>query len=146
MKPISVLEDLNHKACSYIKSYLSTHSKEEFEIAAFGLDKEMLWEAICTLTKSAAEKKRVSKMTELFCHTKTFFIIFCTMMFCINEDITIPLYTLITGTIEAQGGSAMLIRILNQLRTCASSDTLACYIQHKSSNRKNIMLHASIEY
>ena len=76
MKPITVLEDLNHKACSYIKSYLLTHSKEEFEIAAFDLDKEIekinpdLWEAICTLTKSAAEKKGVSKMTELFCHTK----------------------------------------------------------------------------
>ena len=41
MKPIAVLEDLNHKACSYIKSYLSTHSKEEFEIAAFDLDKEI---------------------------------------------------------------------------------------------------------
>ena len=148
MKPITVLEDLNHKACSYIKSYLSTHSKEEFEIAAFDVDKEIekinpeLWEAICTLTKSAAEKKGVSKMTELFCHTKKvrLFLIFCTMMFCINEDFTIPLHTLITDTIEAQGGSAMLIRILNQLGTCASSNTLAHYIQHKSSNRKNIML------
>ena len=56
------------------------------------------------------------------------------MMFCINEDFTIPLHTLITDTIEAQGGSAMLIRILNQLGACTSSDTLARYIQHKSSN------------
>ena len=58
----------------------------------------------------------------------------------VNKDFTIPLHRLITGTMEAQGGSAMLIRILNQLGACTSSSTLARYIQHKSSNRKNIML------
>lgn len=57
------------------------------------------------------------------------------MMFCIIEDYTIPLHTLITDVIDGQGGSAMLIKILNRLGVCASADTLSRYIQHKCTNR-----------
>ena len=61
LKPITVLEDLNNKACLHIKSYLSQHNKEEFEIDTFNLDKEIekidpdLWQAIIALTKSKWE-------------------------------------------------------------------------------------------
>ena len=57
------------------------------------------------------------------------------MMFCINEDYTIPLHTLVTDIIDGQGGSAILIKVLNRLGVCASADTLSRYIQHKNSNR-----------
>ena len=45
------------------------------------------------------------------------------------------MHTLITDVIDSQGGSAMLIKILNRLGVCASADTLSRYIQHKRSNR-----------
>ena len=48
------------------------------------------------------------------------------------EDFSIPLHTLIT---DGQGGSAMLIKILNRLGIHASACTLSRYIQHKRSNR-----------
>ena len=67
------------------------------------------------------------------------FFIACTMMFCINENYTIPIHILITDVIEGQWGSAMLIEILNRLGACASADTLARYIQHKYSNQKSTM-------
>ena len=56
------------------------------------------------------------------------------LFFCINDDYTIPLHTYITDLIEGQGGSATLVKILNQFGVCASSDTLAHYIQAKTSN------------
>ena len=49
-----------------------------------------------------------------------------------QEKYTIPLHTL-------QGGSATLIKMLNQLGLCASADTLARYIQHKSINKETAM-------
>ena len=126
----------------HIKSYLSQHNKD-----TFNLDKEIekidpdLWQAIIALTKSSGEKIGV-KLTEQFSLTKRIrrFFIFCTMMFCINENYTIPLHLLITDTVVSQGGSAMLIKMLNQLGACTSSDTLARYIQHKSTHRNDIML------
>ena len=61
------------------------------------------------------------------------------MMYCVNEKYTIPLHTLITDLIEGQGGSATLIKMLNQLGLCASADTLARYIQHKGINKETAM-------
>ncbi len=49
------------------------------------------------------------------------------------------LHNLVTDTMEGQVGSALLIKILNRLGACSSADTLARYIQHKSTNRKNTM-------
>ena len=44
-----------------------------------------------------------------------------------------PMHTLLTDTIESQGGSALLIKILNRLGVCASADTLSRFIQYKAS-------------
>ena len=36
-----------------------------------------------------------------------------------------------TDLIESQGGSSVLIKILNRLGVCSSADTLSRFIQHK---------------
>ena len=147
---VELLNDLNSRACAQINSYTPRHSKEEFNFAEFNIDQQIgeidpkLWEAICLLTRSASERKGVSKVTDptsASFHTKKVrrFAIFCITMFCINEKYTIPLHTLITDLIEGQGGSATLIKMLNQLGLCASADTLARYIQHKSINKETAM-------
>jgi len=126
---------------SHINSFLSKHKKEEFELSDFNIDEQIeqinpkLWEAIHLLTRSMSERKGV-KTSSLSKHTKKIrrYFIFCAMMFCMNEDYSMPLHTLIADVIDSQGGSAMLIKILNRLGVCASADTLSRYIQHKSSN------------
>ena len=44
------------------------------------------------------------------------------------------MHTLLTDIIDCQGGTELLIRILNKLGICYSMDTLARYIQHKITN------------
>ena len=118
-----------------------TKSKEEFNLSDLSIDCHIqnvdprLWEAICQLTRST---KDPSKATPLSQHTKKVqrLTILCAIMYCINEDYTLPLHTLITDVIEGQGGSALLIKILNRLGLC-SSDTLARHIQQKSTSHQN---------
>ena len=53
-----------------------------------------------------------------------------------------PLHTYITDQIEGQGGSALLIKLMNQLGACSFSNTLAYYIQTKQVIQKNVLLTA----
>ena len=55
----------------------------------------------------------------------------CYILFCINDRCSMPLHTLLTDTIESQGGSTLLVQMLNRLGVCASADT---FIQFKMSN------------
>ena len=59
-----------------------------------------------------------------------------TLLHCINDTYTNPLHTYITDLIEGQGDSALLIKFMNQLGACSSSDTLSRYMQTKASNSK----------
>ena len=45
-------------------------------------------------------------------------------LFSTDDQCCMPLHTLITDMVESQGGSALLIRILNRLGICSSSDVL----------------------
>lgn len=144
-----VLQDLNSRACSHIQSFLNQYSKQEFNMADLNIPQLIadidpkLWEAVCLLTMSVSEKKGRWNTASSYYHTKQVrrFVLFSIMMFCINDQYTIPLHTLITDVIESQGGSTELVKILNQLGLCASSDTLARYIQHKSINLDDTMKH-----
>jgi len=86
----AVLDDLNHRACSHI---LSQNRKDNFELSDTSIKNLIaeidptLWEAICTLTMSPAEKKESATITSRTEHTKLMrrFYIFCCMMFCIND-------------------------------------------------------------
>ena len=140
-----VLDDLNRRACSHVTNYLAKYSKQQFEFVDLDFDSEIegidpkLWEAICLLTKSASERKGLSKVCDPSSkahHRKKVrrFFLLSALLFCINDDYTIPLHTYITDLIEGQGGSTALVKMLNQLGVCASSDTLARYIQGKVSD------------
>ena len=58
----------------------------------------------------------------------------CSILFCTNDRCSMPLHTLLTDTIESQGGSTLLVQMLNRLGVCASADTLSRFIQFKVSN------------
>ena len=58
------------------------------------------------------------------------------ILFCTDDKCSFPLHTLITDTIESQGGSGVLVKILNRLGVCASLDTLSRFIQYKADSSK----------
>ena len=45
------------------------------------------------------------------------------------------LRTLMTDVIASQGGSALLVQILNRLGVCVFADTLARFVQYKVNTR-----------
>ena len=144
---VTMLDDLNVRASRHVNNYLHEHKKSTFEFVHVNIQDEVkkfdpqLWEAVCILTTSAWEKQHPS---ELALHTKMIrrFFILCAIMHCINEDFTIPLHTLITDIVDGQGGSALLIHILNRLGVCSSLESLNRYMQDKRANRENCINHA----
>ena len=57
-----------------------------------------------------------------------------------------PMHILMTDLIESQGGSSVLIRLLNRLGVCSSSDTLARFIQNKrSASQYHCLKHMSTD-
>ena len=77
-----------------------------------------------------AKPNRTKRLRQLF--------IASTIMYCINEQMSMPLHTLIADMVDSQGGSDRLMRYLNNLGVCASSDSLARYVQYRVqlSNQK----------
>ena len=57
----------------------------------------------------------------------------CAIMFITNDRCSMPMHILMTDLVDSQGGSLVLIQVLNRLGICFSIDTLARFIQHKKS-------------
>ena len=116
------------------------HDEVNFDDLITQIDPE-LWSIVCTLTKSKSENRGTSKVTDPLSpayHVKRIRRLFliCTILFCTDDRCSMPLHTLLTDTVESQGGSALLVQILNRLGVCASSDTLSRFIQYQVSNDK----------
>ena len=143
-----LLTEINQRACLHINSFLISNKKHNFELSDTTIKEliadidPILWEAICLLTTSPWEKKDTTKVSPKTKHTKLMrrFCIFCSVMFCINDNYTIPLHTLLTSITDGQGGLATLIKFLNQLGVCASMDTLARHIQQKHTDREQLKI------
>ena len=95
-------------------------------------------EQICLLTRSKRESKGTSAMndpTSPAYHIKKVHQLFllCAILFCTGDRCSMPMHTLITDVVESQGGSTLLVRMLNRIGVCASADTLSRFIQHKVS-------------
>ena len=93
-----------------------------------------LWNAVQSLTKSKSDG--TSKVTDPSSpaynakKVRCFFLL-CIIMFITDDRCSMPMHMLITDLIESQGGSSVLIKVLNRLGVCSSSDTLARFIQQK---------------
>ena len=117
-------------------------SKKYHDYDELNLDEQIsnispqLWKVICCITQSKSELRGVSKVDDphsLAHHVKRArrFFLLCMIMFSIDDKCSVPMHTLMTDLIENQGGSSVLIKILNRLGVCSSADTLARFIQHK---------------
>ena len=101
---IKVLDDLNVRACTHVTKYLHENKKSTLELVDVNIDEQIqnidqqLWEAVCMLTRSMSERNDPSGVSD-----KALQFILCTIMFCSNEDFTIPLHNLITDVVDGQG-------------------------------------------
>ena len=101
-----------------------------------------LWAFIKSVTQSISECRgrnvKANQPDTLQHHVKQVRCLFClcTIMFCTDDRCSVPFHTLITDTIESCGGSTQLIRILNRLGVCSSTDTLTRHIQCKVKERE----------
>ena len=134
--------DINSRIHQQICNILQ---RDESNPLALDLDHEIaavdqkLWSLITTMTLSQAERKGSSRATydSSFHRTKQIrFYCLCCLLFCTDNRCYFPLHNLITDTIESQGGSAMLVRILNTLGACSSADTLARTVQQHVAERE----------
>ncbi len=130
------LDDLNQRVHGTIHTLLSREHESPFDHDQLDIDKSIqavdpqVWSAISVLTRSVSERRRTSKaafdpnstayQTK---KTRRFFLL-CALLFCTDDRCSVPLHTLVTDTVDSQGGSALLIRLLNRLGVCASFDTL----------------------
>ena len=138
-----VLDELNDKMHSQVKHYLAKEKENPFDYANMDLDALIndtdptLWEAVCLLTRSKSEQRQLSRVSDPSSqahHIKRVrcFHLLCMILYCTDDRCSLPLHTLITDVIDSQGGTALLIKILNRFGVCASLDTLLRFVQYKS--------------
>ena len=136
------VSNINKLIHSQIKTFLAEDTQTQYEHDNFNLDiltnkiHPELWAAICLLTRSQRESRGTSAVTDPTSsahHLKKVRRLFllCTMLFCTDDRCSMPMHTLVTDIIESQGGSTLLVQMLNRLGVCASADTLSRFIQHK---------------
>ena len=134
-----VFDELNEQIHMQIKLLLAKDAKTPFDYRNLNIDQFIqesnseVWEAILLLTRSVSDRRRTSKSDDPTRHTKTIrqFYLLCTLLFCTDERCSMPLHTLLADMVESQGGTQLLIKILNRFGVCSSSDTLSRYIQYR---------------
>ena len=83
----------------------------------------LLWDFVCLCTRSVRERSgRASSDDTHVKNVRRFFII-CLMLFATNPSCDTTLHHLVADTVEVCGGSRQLIRVLNRLGACVSTDT-----------------------
>ena len=135
-----IMDHLNSCMHHHINKLLTTDRGSPFQCDTLSIDNAIshidpsLWSAITALTRSVSERKcplktadqsdpsyKIKKIRQFFC--------FCCLVFCTDNRCNLPLHNLITDAIESYGGSTVLVKILNRLGACSSTDTLARSIQ-----------------
>lgn len=135
---------LNSRIHQQVKKFLADDAAIPFQFDRLDIDSiiaDLDPDAICSITKSVSERRHTSKVSDnttraenvkkvrrLYC--------LCALMFCTEDRCYLPLHNLITDVVDSLGGSTQLVKILNRLGICSSSDTLARCIQHRATERE----------
>ena len=143
-----VLDDLNDRVHNEVRRLLAANvhtpmKHDQLDVERFIQEADpQLWQAVCLLTRSVSDRKslKTDGTNSLANRTKRLrrFFLLCVLLFCSDDRCSVPLHTVLTDMIDSQGGSALLVRILNRLGVCASLDTLSRFIQDqvRQSDRK----------
>ena len=89
----------------------------------------MIWETVCKLTHTTSDSKVSQTPSAHIKKIRRLFIIM-QMVFCMDNRCSMPFHVLIADLIDCFSGSTELIRILNHLGVCVSTDTLLRHIHH----------------
>ena len=129
-----VCQTLNRRCHTQINKLIEEdtmrpHCIENIDLNAFieQLDPD-IWKAVCLLMQPSStranrkENSHVRKLRQVFC--------VCSIFFTMNRQCSFPIHTLIADAIKTLGGSNKLVRVLNRLGVCASSETHTRYIQY----------------
>ena len=82
-----------------------------------------LWDFICSCTRSVRERTGRANSDDKHIKNIRRFSIICHMLFTTNASCATTLHHLVADTVEVNGGSRQLIRILNRLGTSVAADT-----------------------
>ena len=119
---------LNSKIHACIDNILKEDVDKPVSIEDLDMDKFIenldpdVWQAICLLTQPLSAQ--AIRTTSHVRKTRGFFCA-CLLMSATNCHSTLPMHTFVTDVIETCGGNNRLIRFLNRLGVCASTDTHA---------------------
>ena len=115
---------LNNKVHTYISDLIEKDALSVHDITTIDIDQCIesidpeLWEAVCLITKPIKEETKPNPTRRI----RRFYCL-CALLFCTNSSCSFPIHTLLTDLIECCGGSLCLIKLLNHLGVCASSET-----------------------
>ena len=118
---------LNDKIHTCIQKLIESDATEPFDVSELDIDKfitEMdpdIWGAVCQLTQPKYTRNQPTEMT----HTRKIrrFFCMCALFFCTNSQCSFPIHTVLADAVESNGRSGHLLKILNRLGACVSSDT-----------------------
>ncbi len=131
----SVCVDVNKKIHKMVSNNLSNSS---FELNDFIAQADpVVWETISILTSSTSGKQPQSAPIR---DLRRAFIL-SLIMYCIDSRSSMPFQLILADTVDCNGGSTELLKILNRLGVCTSSDTLLRHIQTtvQQSDMKGIL-------
>ena len=138
---VSHINSLIH---TQIRSYTLLNNYDELNVdEQIEKIEPQLWDAIHCMTKSTSEIRGSSKIydpTSQAHHIKKIrcFFLLCVIMFVTDDRCSMPMHTLMTDFVDSQGGSSVLVRVLNRLGVCSSADTLSRFIQHRRSTCEHV--------
>ena len=140
----AIINDLNDRVHQTVKIYLESDCNEPFDFSQMNIDSLIqktdtkLWNTIMLLTRSTSEREGRSKVTDQASDAsklKTIrcFFILSAIMFCTDNRCSMPMHTLLADLIQCQGGSHLLIKIMNRIGVCSSFDALQRYMHYTIS-------------
>ena len=129
-----------------------THQSRDANLTSFDLSASInsinpqLWEFICLCTRSIRD--RTGHQNSDDAHTKTVrrFFIACMMLFTTNPSCDTVLHHLVAESVEVNGGSRHLMRVLNRLGACVSTDTHDRFVTKTAEEQKKSDLWSELSH
>ena len=119
-----VLVSVNKKIHAMVSNSLANPNFADLNAQADPL----VWETISTLTRSTSDKQSTSSSSSRSIKDMRRAFILSQVMYCIDNRASVPFQLMLADIIDCYGGSTQLIKVLNRLGVCTSSDTLQRHI------------------
>ena len=135
-----VTDHLNDVIIAHTRKLVAQDAVTPLDYSEVDIDKFIaevhpdLWQAILLLTRSVSDRRGTSKTIDPSSRAyqlkkiRCFFLL-CMVVFC--TDNRCSFHTLVTDMVDSQGGSDLLIKLLNRFGVCSSVDTLSRFMQYK---------------